>query len=238
MFRKLKEPISTKESGKLIVVGLSFFALLLLFSFQPSTKEWINIIQNSQNIAKASEVSPVTQLKQNNSHGFFDLSRFNLKLPNWGSSDTTPKAIVPSPALTTFEQDKLKPIEIVERQPEPIATPREEIKPAPLVPRIEDVPTPKDGSKDFQNPKLQPVLITVKGKIRWEDTDQFKVLSDRFAINSLVNVKVGNKLTNLEVDNWRILDSEVAMIVNKQIFKELGGNPLKQQEIEATITTR
>jgi hypothetical protein len=73
------------------------------------------------------------------------------------------------------------------------------------------------------------------GKVSWQDNPPFVVKSDKFLPGTVLNVEVNGKVTELKVDASGLLPAETVLIVNKDFFKLLGGNPDTSREIDTIV---
>lgn len=238
MLNQLKQKISKKEAGKLLALGLLIASVALIFSFRPDTSELDKVVLASRASAKAfdSRASSSEAVKKSS---FLDLSNLKLQLPKWnfGSSNqglATPPNLYPiDPVDTSNSALNRVPKNAVDPEPK-ISTP---LQPSEVVPKDSNAGqiTQDDLNRQFQTRKIQPDVTPATGKIQMQNTDKFKVVSDKFPVGTSVNVKVGNKSIDLIVDNWRFLDSSVILLVNSQIFQTLGGDVNKATDIEGIV---
>lgn len=71
-----------------------------------------------------------------------------------------------------------------------------------------------------------------KGRVIWEDNAKGKVVSDKFPKGSGIQVKYNQNTVPLVVEDSRILSSDTVLVVNKETFIKLGGNPETASFIE------
>ncbi len=74
-----------------------------------------------------------------------------------------------------------------------------------------------------------------KGRVIWEDNAKWKVVSDKFPKGSGIEVKFNGKAFPLVVEETRILSSDTTLVVNKETFIKLGGDPETSSYIEVEV---
>jgi hypothetical protein len=72
----------------------------------------------------------------------------------------------------------------------------------------------------------------VVGKIVWQDGFKIAVLSDKFLPGTTVQVKYKDKITEIQTEAPMLLETDTVLMVNKDVFKSLGGDPDKEQSID------
>lgn len=80
-----------------------------------------------------------------------------------------------------------------------------------------------------------PTSKVFKGRVIWEDNAKFSVISDKFPKGSGVQVKFNNKTYPIVIEDIRILSSDTVLVVNKDTFLKLGGNPEVDSSIEVEV---
>ena len=88
------------------------------------------------------------------------------------------------------------------------------------------------ASEIVANDDTKTALKVVKGRVIWEDNAKFKVISDKFPKGSGIQVKYNDKTYPLVIEDSRILSSDTILVVNKDTFIKLGGNPETSSSIE------
>jgi hypothetical protein len=88
--------------------------------------------------------------------------------------------------------------------------------------------------KDIQALQLSPVNGT-KGIIYVENSDLKELVSDKFPVDTNVKITYKNKSMVLKVGSKRLLSSSTLGIVNRQVFKDLGVDPLQVTELEVMM---
>jgi hypothetical protein len=73
------------------------------------------------------------------------------------------------------------------------------------------------------------------GKVIWQDNANFIIKSDKFLPNTGITVEYNGKISELKVDASGLLPADTVLIVNKDVFKLLGGDPDKNKEIETIV---
>ena len=88
--------------------------------------------------------------------------------------------------------------------------------------------------KDMQS--LSPILAnTAKGTIYTENSDLKGFVSDKFPVDTSVKITYKGKSTIIKVDSKRVLSTTTLGIVSRQVFKDLGVDPLQVAELEVTV---
>ena len=83
---------------------------------------------------------------------------------------------------------------------------------------------------------LSPILAnTAKGTIYTENSDLKGFVSDKFPVDTSVKITYKGKSTIIKVDSKRVLSTTTLGIVSRQVFKDLGVDPLQVAELEVTV---
>lgn len=77
---------------------------------------------------------------------------------------------------------------------------------------------------------------TFQAKIEWQPLIPQTILSDKVTIGSELKLQNLDKNLNVKITDWRILDPETLIIVSRDIFEKLGGNPENQKYLTIQIT--
>lgn len=82
---------------------------------------------------------------------------------------------------------------------------------------------------------IQKNKLAFEGKISWDDTLSNSVASDKFGVGSNIKISYKDKTTLKIIAKQRILGEDNILLVDKETFVELGGDPKTQKSILANI---
>jgi hypothetical protein len=119
-----------------------------------------------------------------------------------------------------------------------------------------NIPNPLSGGASEAKPQAKPSKLgeigsgareivtadttsspkTLKGNVVWEDKIKSKVISDKFPKGAGIIVNYDGKSIPLVVDDSRILSSDTVLVVDKDTFIKIGGNPETSLTIEIEAT--
>lgn len=75
------------------------------------------------------------------------------------------------------------------------------------------------------------------GKAIWDVNATSQVSTDKFNLGQSIKVTNGTISQNLVVGDVRVLASDTLLVLNKDTFQKLGGDPQKDTSIDVTVVT-
>lgn len=76
----------------------------------------------------------------------------------------------------------------------------------------------------------------ISGKVIWDENARSAVSTDKFPLGSSIKVNYNQKDIYLVVGDTRVLSSDTVLVVNRETFVKLGGNPEKENKINVNIS--
>lgn len=93
------------------------------------------------------------------------------------------------------------------------------------------------GVMETKNDSLETKSVT--GKVIWIEDLEATAITDKFSLASSVLVESDTKSLNLVIGGTnRTLAPDTVLLVNRETFISLGGNPETQESIEAVVTQK
>lgn len=89
---------------------------------------------------------------------------------------------------------------------------------------------------NFEISQTTEYNTTFQAKIEWQPLVPQTIFSDKVTIGSELKLQNLDKNLNVKITDWRILDPETLIIVSRDIFEKLGGNPENQKYLTIQIT--
>jgi hypothetical protein len=77
---------------------------------------------------------------------------------------------------------------------------------------------------------------SITGKVIWDENVRTGIATDKFPLGSSVKVNYNKKDSFLVVGDTRVLASDTVLVVNRDTFIKLGGNPDKENKVTVTIS--
>jgi hypothetical protein len=77
--------------------------------------------------------------------------------------------------------------------------------------------------------------VRYEGKISWGENLKSNVYTDKFNANSSVKITYDNKSFIKNIDEKAIMSDENLLLVSKDVFTEIGGDPKIQKSINVVI---
>ena len=143
----------------------------------------------------------------------------SLQLPSFNATDLIPK--VPLISIDIPKTDYAQNL-----------TPRNSPFVSGVLDQRIDIPTDIEKVKDsFKNIKK----ISYEGKVAWADNLKNNVYTDKFSSGSSIKITFNNKSYIKNVDEKTIMTDDNLLLVSKDVFVEIGGDPKTQKSIVATI---
>lgn len=99
-------------------------------------------------------------------------------------------------------------------------------------------PTPKQsqlgqiGSGAMEVRTIQDEKPIVKGKVIWDKNAKTAVATDKFNLGTSITVSYKEKNLSLVVGDNRVLSADTVLVVDKETFIKLGGNPEIENSLE------
>lgn len=89
---------------------------------------------------------------------------------------------------------------------------------------------------NFEIAKSTNENISLQATVEWESLlNRNTVLSDKISIGSELELRHLDKSVNIKVTDWRIMNPEISIMVSRDIFEKLGGNPNTQKTLNIQI---
>jgi hypothetical protein len=117
--------------------------------------------------------------------------------------------------------------------PNPLSGVSSETQPIPKPPKIGEIAS---GTREIITTDTASIPKTLKGNVVWEDKVKSKVISDKYPKGSGIIVNYNGKSIPLVVDDSRILSTDTILVVDKDTFIKIGGNPETTLTIEIEVT--
>ena len=76
----------------------------------------------------------------------------------------------------------------------------------------------------------------ISGKVIWDENARSAISTDKFPLGSSIKVNYNQKDVYLVVGDTRVLSSDTILVVNRETFVKLGGNPEKENKINVNIS--
>lgn len=76
----------------------------------------------------------------------------------------------------------------------------------------------------------------ISGKVIWDENARSAISTDKFPLGSSIKVNYNQKDVYLVVGDTRVLSSDTVLVVNRETFVKLGGNPEKENKINVNIS--
>ncbi len=76
----------------------------------------------------------------------------------------------------------------------------------------------------------------ISGKVIWDENARSAISTDKFPLGSSIKVNYNKKDIYLVVGDTRVLSSDTVLVVNRETFVKLGGNPEKENKINVNIS--
>jgi len=77
---------------------------------------------------------------------------------------------------------------------------------------------------------------SITGKVIWDENARTGIATDKFPLGSSIKVNYNKKDVFLVVGDTRVLASDTVLVVNREAFVKLGGNPDKENKITVTVS--
>lgn len=77
---------------------------------------------------------------------------------------------------------------------------------------------------------------SITGKVIWDENVRTGIATDKFPLGSSVKVNYNKKDSFLVVGDTRVLASDTVLVVNRDVFVKLGGNPDKENKVTVTVS--
>lgn len=77
---------------------------------------------------------------------------------------------------------------------------------------------------------------SITGKVIWDENVRTGIATDKFPLGSSVKVNYNKKDSFLVVGDTRVLASDTVLVVNRDVFVKLGGNPNKENKVTVTVS--
>lgn len=77
---------------------------------------------------------------------------------------------------------------------------------------------------------------SITGKVIWDKNVRTGIATDKFPLGSSVKVNYNKKDSFLVVGDTRVLASDTVLVVNRDTFIKLGGNPDEENKITVTVS--
>ncbi len=145
-------------------------------------------------------------------------------LPNIDLPSLSPSELIPKTPLINIEIPKADYIQNLEPRNSPFLNGFLDQK----IQLPTDIDKVKDGFKNIEK-------IKYSGKIAWADNLKSNVYTDKYSSGSSLKITINNKSYIKNVDEKIIMNDDNLLLVSKDIFTELGGDPKSQKSIIATI---
>jgi hypothetical protein len=86
------------------------------------------------------------------------------------------------------------------------------------------------SGKDSTKPK------TLQGKAIWDENAKSAVSTDKFNLGTSIKVTTPSSSMGLVVGDVRVLSLDTLLVLNKETYTKLGGNPASDKSIDVTVT--
>lgn len=117
--------------------------------------------------------------------------------------------------------------------PNPLSTSSTDSQPVPKPAKLGEIGS---GAREIVSTDTTSLPKTLKGNVVWEDKIKSKVISDKFPKGSGITVNNNGKSIPLVVEDSRILSTDTILVVDKDTFIKIGGNPETSLAIEIEVT--
>jgi hypothetical protein len=144
----------------------------------------------------------------------------NFTLPNINTQD-----LVPKPPLINIEIPKNDYAQNLEPRNSPFLS-------GVLDQRIDSVLTDTEKVKDILKIAKK---IRYEGKVSWADNLKNSVYTDKFNVGSSIKITINNKSYIKNIDEKIIMTDDNLLLVNKDVFMEIGGDPKSQKSINVVL---
>jgi hypothetical protein len=98
--------------------------------------------------------------------------------------------------------------------------------------RIDSILPDTDKVKDILKSAQK---VRYEGKISWADNLKSSVYADKFNVGSSIKITQNNKSYIKNVDEKIIMSDDNLLLVSKEVFAEVGGNPASQKSLNVVI---
>jgi len=117
--------------------------------------------------------------------------------------------------------------------PNPLSTSSKDSQPVAKPAKLGEIGS---GAREIVSIDTTSQPKTLKGNVVWEDKIKSKVISDKFPKGSGIIVNNSGKNTALVVEDSRILSADTILVVDKDTFIKIGGNPETSLTIEIEVS--
>ncbi|MEM1312607.1 MAG: hypothetical protein AAGF07_04045 [Patescibacteria group bacterium] len=76
---------------------------------------------------------------------------------------------------------------------------------------------------------------SMKGKVIWDENAKSPVVTDKFSLGQSLKVNTGSSSYSLIVSDVRVLSENTLLVLDKNTFIELGGNPSMQDSMTVSV---
>lgn len=76
---------------------------------------------------------------------------------------------------------------------------------------------------------------TLQGKAIWDENSKSQVSTDKFNLGSGIKVSTKSNSLDLVVGDVRVLSLDTLLVLNKDTYIKLGGNPTTDKSIDVTV---
>lgn len=98
--------------------------------------------------------------------------------------------------------------------------------------RIDSAVPDTDKVKDFLKGMQK---VRYEGKVSWAENLKSNVYGDKFNVGSSIKITQNNKSYIKNVDEKSIMSDDNLLLVSKQVFAEIGGDPATQKSLNVVV---
>ncbi len=108
-------------------------------------------------------------------------------------------------------------------------------EPEKEVPKIAKIGQIGSGAQEVQTLEKSEAKV-LSGRVIWDENARSAIATDKFPLGSSIKVSYESKDVYLVVGDARVLSSDTVLVVNRDTFIKIGGDPTKENKINVQIS--